>query len=91
MSNSSLLGGLLMSLHKFLSFSKVMWCSWLFPPMQIATGFLKQLAEKVKGDVECLDKGEETAMVAQHFENTVQHIRHSRESGEATIYNDIHI
>ena len=59
--------------------------------MQIATGFLKQLAEKVKGDVECLDKGEETALVAQHFENTVQHIRHSRESGEATIYNDIHI
>ena len=59
--------------------------------MQIAAGFLKQLTEKVKGDVECLDSGEETAQVAKHFENTVQHIRQSRESGEATVYNDIKI
>lgn len=62
-----------------------------FPVTQINAGFLKQLMDKVKGDVEDLDSGEETTQVAKHFESTVQHIRHCRESGDTDVYQEIRV
>jgi vacuolar protein sorting-associated protein 35 len=50
---------------------------------EISASFLKQLVDKIKTAIDGLEKdSEETSQIAKHFENSLNHLRHLKDSKE---------
>ena len=52
---------------------------------QVVNTFLKQLLDKIKEDITGLDESEEASQIQKHFENTIQHMRHTR-ANDSSMY-----
>ena len=57
---------------------------------QVVNAFLKQLLDKIKEDINTLDDSEEASQIQQHFENTLQHVRHTR-ANDSSMYEGLEV
>ncbi len=77
-----------LSLRSLSVFPSLLSLSPSLPPsfsLQITPAILKQLLEKIREDMQGLEGGEEAAQIQKHFENTLQHIRHSS-AADSSLY-----